>query len=200
MVLRLLLSVLLIFGIGIEGKKKKSSKKTNLFDSETLNCLVCRSLVEEIEGMIYKVDPNKKVEVGSFRLSGDGNQNGRKLIPYARSNEHLSEVVDTVCKNFEDYAQATAKASGDPTIIRLMTIEGNMNPKMSEVDIVPDDDLNTRLKFYCENIVEDQEEAILELFATEGQDMDIELCSRRTKICPAVEPPPEEYEFEKDEL
>ena len=22
----------------------------------------------------------------------------------------------------------------------------------------------------------------------------------RTKICPAVEPPPEEYEFEKDEL
>ena len=77
-----------------------------------------------------------------------------------------------------------------------------MNPKMSEVDIVPDDDLNTRLKFYvsdktdmstpfpyhmsdfqfqCENIVEDQEEAILELFATEGQDMDIELCSRRCK-------------------
>ena len=42
MVSRLLLSVLLISGIGIEGKKKKSSKKTNLFDSETLNCLVCR--------------------------------------------------------------------------------------------------------------------------------------------------------------
>ena len=72
-----------------------------------------------------------------------------------------------MCKNFEDYAQATAKASGDPTIIRfgtsrfrfwtwltfsrLMTIEGNMNPKMSEVDIVPDDDLNTRLKFYVSN-------------------------------------------------
>ena len=32
-----------------------------------------------------------------------------------------------------------------------MTIEGNMNPKMSEVDIVPDDDLNTRLKFYVSN-------------------------------------------------
>merc|ERR1719500_2454881 len=114
--------------------------------------------------MIYQVDPKKKVEVGSFRISGDGTQEGRKLIPYARSNEHLSEVVDTVCKNFEDYAQATAKASGEPTIIRLMTIEGNMNPKMSEVDIVPDDDLNTRLKFYCENIVEDQEETILQLF------------------------------------
>ena len=29
-----------------------------------------------------------------------------------------------------------------------MTHQGNMNPRMSEVDIVPDDDLNTRLKFY----------------------------------------------------
>ena len=36
-------------------------------------------------------------------------------------------------------------------------------------------------QFQCENIVEDQEEAILEMFATEGQDMDIELCSRRCK-------------------
>merc|ERR1719228_2561484 len=134
-----------------EGKKKK--KKQSLFDSKTLNCLVCKALVEEIEALIHKVDPKKKVESGTWRISGDGTQEGRKLIPFARSNEHLSDIVDTVCKGFEDYAQATAKASGEPTIIRLMTHEGNMNPSMSEVDIVPDDDLNTRLKFYCENIV-----------------------------------------------
>jgi hypothetical protein len=29
-----------------------------------------------------------------------------------------------------------------------MTHQGNMNPLMSQVDIVPDEDLNTRLKFY----------------------------------------------------
>ena len=69
-------------------------------------------------------------------------------IPYARSQEHLLEVVDGVCKGFEDYAQAKYKSSGEPTIIRLMTHEGNMNPLMSQVDMVPDDDLNTRLKFY----------------------------------------------------
>ena len=55
-----------------------------------------RSLVEEIEGMIYQVekvlrsskvlsilsqvDPKKKVEIGSFRISGDGTQEGRKLV------------------------------------------------------------------------------------------------------------------------
>ena len=58
------------------------------------------------------------------------------------------EVIETVCKGFEDYAQAKYKSSGETTIIRLMTPEGNMNPIMSQVDMVPDDDLNTKLKFY----------------------------------------------------
>jgi len=195
----LITSILFVITI-CESKKKKAAKKEELFSVKTLNCLVCKALVDEIEAMIYKVDPKKKVETGTWRIAGDGSQEGRTLIPYARSNEHLSEIVDTVCKGFEDYAQAKEKGSGEPTLLRLMTHEGNMSPRMSEVDIVPDDDLNTRLKFYCENIVEDQEETILELFAKEGDNMDIELCSRRTKICDAMEPPPEEYEFEKEEL
>ena len=58
------------------------------------------------------------------------------------------EVIETVCSGFEDYAQAKYKSSGEPTIIRLMTPEGNMNPLMSQVDMVPDEDLNTKLKFY----------------------------------------------------
>ena len=57
-------------------------------------------------------------------------------------------MIETVCKGFEDYAQAKYKSSGEPTIIRLMTHEGNMNPLMSQVDMVPDEDLNTKLKFY----------------------------------------------------
>lgn len=198
----LLISCLfVIFSLTDGGKKKKKSNtagKENLFDSKTLNCLVCKSLVEEIEAAIFKVDPNKKVETGTFRLNGDGSQS-RTVIPFARSQEHLGDVVDGVCKNFEDYAQAKYKVSGEPTIIRLMTHEGNMNPKMSEVDMVPDDDLNTRLKFYCENIVEDQEENILQLFAKEGENMDIELCSKRAKVCEEIVLE-EEYEFEKEEL
>ena len=84
MLLRFVIPILLLSGIGTEGKKKKA-KKTSLFDSKTLNCLVCRwlfalvgsdfialavflllpvythflkfrSLVEEIEGMIYQVE------------------------------------------------------------------------------------------------------------------------------------------------
>jgi len=183
----------------ISAKKKKTSKKENLFDNKTLNCLVCKSLVEEIEAAINKIDPSKKVEVGSHRINGDGTQN-KKLIPYARSQEHLMDVVETVCKGFEDYAQAKYKASGEATIIRLMTHEGNMNPLMSQVDMVPDDDLNTKLKFYCENQVEDLEDIIFELFAEEGENRDIELCSNRSKYCDPVALPQEDYEFEREEL
>lgn len=181
-----------------QAKKKKKAKKENLFDSKTLKCLVCKSLVEEIEAEIFKVDPSKKVEVGTFRLKADGSTQ-RETKPYARSQEHLMEMVDNICKNFEDYAQAKTKSTGEATIIRLMTHEGNMNPKMSMVDIVPDDDLNTKLKFYCETIVEDMEETITDIFAKEGENMDIEMCSKRSNICEPQEVP-EDYVFENDEL
>ncbi len=57
-------------------------------------------------------------------------------------------MTEKICENFEDYAQAKNKATGKPTIIRLTTPDGNMNPDFGKVDIVPDDDLNTKLKFY----------------------------------------------------
>ena len=60
-------------------KKKKTKKDKDLFDNATLNCLVCKALVEEIEAAINKIDPAKKVEVGSHRINGDGTQN-KKLV------------------------------------------------------------------------------------------------------------------------
>ena len=45
-------------------------------------------------------------------------------------------------------AQAKWKSNGEATIIRMTTPEGNMNPRFTEVDIEPDEDLNRKLKFY----------------------------------------------------
>ena len=64
------------------------------------------------------------------------------------------EIAETVCKeNFEEYAQATWKKSGKPTIIRLQTHTGNMNPDIGIVDIVPDDNLNKSLQFHVSSSV-----------------------------------------------
>ena len=133
MLLKLVLPILLLSSIGTEGKKKKVKK--TLFDSKTLNCLVCRwffgkmavvlntflkvflvtdfhSLYEvqvtgrgdwgnDIQGrenigkctfslaVHSQVDPKKKVETGSFRISGDGSQEGRKLVSLLRWSSRL---------------------------------------------------------------------------------------------------------------
>lgn len=34
---------------------------------------VCKAVVDEVEAEVEKVDPNKKIDVGSFRLDGNGN-------------------------------------------------------------------------------------------------------------------------------
>lgn len=69
-------------------------------------------------------------------------------VPYVRSEEHLDEVLENVCVQFDDYAQAKKKSDQRATIVRITDRNGGMNPRFHEVDIVPDDDLNTRLKFY----------------------------------------------------
>lgn len=35
--------------------------------------LVCKAVVDEIENEVDKIDPHKKIDVGSFRLDGNGN-------------------------------------------------------------------------------------------------------------------------------
>ena len=70
-------------------------------------------------------------------------------IPYLRSKAQLDDLVESICsEQMADYAQARRKDNGEPTIIRIMAHQGGMNPEFGEVDIVPDDDLNTRLQFY----------------------------------------------------
>ena len=77
-----MLSLCLVnMAIAKKKKKSKAKKDASLFDSKTLNCLVCKSLVEEIDGAINKIDPAKKVETGSHRLNGDGTKS-LKLVSF----------------------------------------------------------------------------------------------------------------------
>ena len=61
---------------------------------------------------------------------------------------HLNDLLETICESFKDYAKATYKDSGKRTLIRLVGHDGNMNPDFNKVDVTPDQELNTRLKFY----------------------------------------------------
>lgn len=108
---------------------------------------VCQASLEELDDEIRKIDPKKKVDIGGYRLDASGNAK-MKSVPQAKSEVHLSELIDKVCDKMDDYVRATWKSNGQLTLLRLMDKNGGMNPDMSHVDIIQDGDLNKSLKFY----------------------------------------------------
>ena len=68
-------------------KKKKSKGKSNsslkddtkMFDSKTLKCLVCKNVIDELEAAIYKIDPKKVIDTGTYRVNEKG-ENKKKIV------------------------------------------------------------------------------------------------------------------------
>lgn len=67
--------------------------------NSVLYILVCQATVLEMEKEIKKVDPRKKVEVSGFRMDSDGFSEV-KSVQYSRSETFLTELMDTICKQF----------------------------------------------------------------------------------------------------
>lgn len=151
------------------------------------------------------MDPKKKAEVKSGRLNLDGTPTGT-LIEFRKSEQYLTELFegdDGICATMDDYAKAKYKSNGKLTVLKMM-IESGMNPLMSEVDFVQDQDLNKSLKHYCLEILDEFDEVFLDYFMADSLPDDVidKICTERTKLCrpehDAEEP--EERELPEKEL
>ncbi|XP_027846328.1 protein seele [Aphis gossypii] len=151
--------------------------------TSNLKCEVCCRLVEEIQRNVSSVDPSNIVQVSNFRLDGNGNQI-KHTIPLARSQLYLTEVMDSVCEKMNDYVRATFKKNGTLTVMPLL-LDGQMNPLMSEVDVVQDSDLNKSLQYYCEDIVNDIEEDLINIIKSGNDDQIVHsICTNVMQLCP----------------
>ena len=56
-------------------------------------------------------------------------------------------MLDKLCKKMDDYARATYKSNGKLTLVKLVSDKG-LNPDLSEVDFVQDEDLNKSLEYF----------------------------------------------------
>ncbi|XP_046741369.1 protein seele isoform X2 [Diprion similis] len=173
-------------------------------DSKQLKCLVCRTTIDELEAEIAKIDPSVSIDVGNYRLDANGNVK-QKSIPLARSEVHISDMLDSICTKLDDYVRATYKSTGQLTLLRIMDPSGGMNPDISKVDIVQDGDLNKSLKFYCEGIVDEFEDDIVQLFSKGTKDIDVKVCTDVANFCSDTvsddDEFTEDYDFsERDEL
>ena len=107
----IILSLCLASLVNAKKKKSKAKKDASLFDSKTLNCLVCKALVEEIDGAINKVDPAKKVESGSQRLNGDGTKN-TKLVSVKKILFEVIYIRHYVVDSIREVPGAPARGVG----------------------------------------------------------------------------------------
>lgn len=149
--------------------------------SQDLHCGACRALVDELEWEIAQVDPKKTIQMGSFRINPDGSQSVVE-VPYARSEAHLTELLEEVCDRMKEYGEQIDPSTHRKNYVRVVSRNG----ESSELDLQGiriDADISGTLKFACESIVEEYEDELIEFFSREADNVKDKLCSKRTDLC-----------------
>ncbi|KAL4624664.1 hypothetical protein GN956_G17546 [Arapaima gigas] len=150
---------------------------------EMLYCSACRALTDELSYSISQVDPKKTIHIGSFRLNADGSLKDKK-VPLARSETHLTELLEEVCNSMSDYALYIDPDTKEKSYRRFA-------PRQSEGGNFPDfknfqfdgPHGSDSLKFACENIVEEYEDDIISLFTRGADDTADTLCGEVSGHC-----------------
>eukprot|EP00057_Strongylocentrotus_purpuratus_P022062 XP_011676536.1 PREDICTED: protein canopy homolog 2 [Strongylocentrotus purpuratus] len=142
-------------------------------------CGACQALISEVEYAITQEDPHQTITVGSFRIDPKGEQKQKK-IPYAGSELHLTEVMETVCDKMTDYAEKTDPETNEKTYVRYQARNGE---DMELINVSINLTTGKVLKVACENIIEDYEDEVLRLYREKSTDIETSLCSSLTKLC-----------------
>ncbi|XP_017302718.1 protein seele [Diaphorina citri] len=169
-------------------------------DPQQVKCLVCYSVIDEIQTNITSMKPNLKANVGGYQLDNEGNMHS-KQVQYSHSTVYLSELMDNVCNKMEDYVKATDKESGDLVLMPLV-LNGVMNPRMAEVDALGQGVRHCELHTCTENVVAslvpfeckygalvlaectlENEDLLIDLIQTRIQNLKYKLCHQETEYC-----------------
>ncbi|KAM6294481.1 LOW QUALITY PROTEIN: protein canopy homolog 2, partial [Aegotheles albertisi] len=147
--------------------------------SQDLHCGACRALVDELEWEIAQVDPRKTIQMGSFRINPDGSQSVVE-VPYARSEAHLTELLERVCEKMKEYGEKVDPSTQRKSYVRVISHDGT---KMDLSGVKIDGDVASSLKFACESIAEEYEDELVEFLSHEADNVKDRLCSKRTDLC-----------------
>jgi len=164
---------------------KKAKKKF------MLNCDICKAILDEVNHGIKGIDPAKTIQVGSYRVDPNGKIRTVEK-KYARSETHVSELLDGVCEKLSsDYVET--KVDGKKRMKRIVTMDGVMSGEVDFKALV-DDAVKTGsdptkkgkdIKFTCEKLVETLEDDLMEYFQKEDESgkSTQELCEDFTDYC-----------------
>ncbi|XP_071825944.1 protein canopy homolog 2-like [Apostichopus japonicus] len=142
-------------------------------------CGACTALIDEIRYVIETEDPRRKIDVGSFRIDPNG-QRKHETIPYAGSETHLHEIVETVCDKMTDYAVKTDPETEKISYVRFQA-RGDEPLELEHISITAE--TGKKLKIACGNILEDYEDDIIAHFKAKTMNIHEELCDNIIGYC-----------------
>ncbi|XP_034039798.1 protein canopy-1 [Thalassophryne amazonica] len=149
-----------------------------------LYCSACKAVVDELNYAVSQVDPKKTINIGSFRLDPDGTMKDKK-VPLARSETHLSELLEGVCDHMSDYAlhvnPDTQQKSYRRFAPRSSEVTGDF-PNFKDFQFDGPEASNA-LKFACETIVEELEDEIISVFSRDTPPSVDHLCATVSDYC-----------------
>ncbi|XP_057712957.1 protein canopy-1 [Corythoichthys intestinalis] len=149
-----------------------------------LYCSACGAIVDELTHSINLVDPKKTINIGGFRLDADGTIKDKK-VPLARSETHLSELLDAVCESMSDYALYVDPQTQRKRYKRFAPRSAGSNEGFPDIKNFQFDgpEAPNALKFACETIVEELEDEIIALFSKNTENAQEELCNNVSDYC-----------------
>ncbi|CAB3401410.1 unnamed protein product [Caenorhabditis bovis] len=138
----------------------------------------CSLLIAQFEHKIAGVDSKKKIHVGSFRVSPDGNQKGLKEIQYSRSETHLSEVLESVCDEAKNYKLVVNPNTGKAVFVHK-----------DSTYLKGDESSRTRAKLQgaCNDFVDSHEDEIMRFLKHEHPQPVFEFCHQQISVCTSVD-------------
>uniref|UniRef100_A0A3Q0RKF6 Canopy FGF signaling regulator 1 n=1 Tax=Amphilophus citrinellus TaxID=61819 RepID=A0A3Q0RKF6_AMPCI len=171
-IIQMMLMLLSVFTGSSQGKRDK-----------VLYCSACKAIVDELNYSISQVDPKKTINVGSFRLNPDGTMKDKK-VPFARSETHLSELLDGVCNSMSDYALYVDPDTQHKQYRRFAPRSSGATGDFPDFKNFQFDgpEASNDLKFACETVVEELEDEIITMLSRDSREsVHKELCNRHSK-------------------
>ncbi|KAL6104730.1 cnpy1 [Pungitius sinensis] len=149
-----------------------------------LYCSACKAVVDELNYSVSQVDPKKTINVGGFRLNPDGTMKDKK-VPLARSETHLSELLEGVCESMGDYAVHVDPDTQVKQFLRFAPRSSGATGDFPDFKNFQFDgpEASNALKFACESVVEELEDEIISLFSQDVEHVHQELCNRVSGYC-----------------
>jgi len=147
--------------------------------NQAVYCGACIAMVDEMNWDIDHVDKKSTIQVGSFRVDPKGNQ-GLREIPLARSEVHLTELLEEVCNRMSNYGESDDEITGNKNYIRTSSRDG---AGIALTNFRVSSETSSQLKFACETLVEEYEEDVLSAFKTSKDYITNHLCVDTMDVC-----------------